>query len=78
VLRRPLDSALGTVVGVGDGLTLRWAAPPDRHLHGVDHELGPRVIGDRPAHDPTAERVEDHGQVHLAVAGGVLGDVHHP
>jgi hypothetical protein len=36
------------------------------------------VVGDRPAHDSAAEGVEDHGQVHLAVAGGVFGDVHHP
>jgi hypothetical protein len=36
------------------------------------------VIGDRPPHDAPAERVEHDGQVHLALLGGVLGDVHHP
>ena len=78
VLRRPLESALGAVVGVGHGLARGWPAPPERHLDGVDDELGTDVVGDRPAHDSAAEGVEDHGQVHLAVAGGVLGDVHHP
>jgi hypothetical protein len=47
-------------------------------LDGVDDELGTDVVGNRPAHDSAAEGVEDHGQVHLAVAGGVFGDVHHP
>ena len=36
------------------------------------------MAGDRPAHDATAEGVEDHGQIRLAVLGRVLGDVHHP
>jgi len=47
-------------------------------LDGVDDELGTDVVGDRPAHDSAAEGVEDHGQVHLAVGGGVFGDVHYP
>jgi hypothetical protein len=36
------------------------------------------VIGDRPADDPAAPCVEDHGHVDLALGGGVLGDVAHP
>ena len=36
------------------------------------------MVRDRPAHDAAAERVEDDRQVHLALAGGVFGDVHHP
>jgi len=78
VLRRPPESALGAVVGMRDGLVLGWLAPPDGHLDGVDDELGTDVIGYRPAHDPATERVEDDGQVHLPVAGGVLGDIHDP
>jgi hypothetical protein len=66
------------VVAVGDRLTSGWTTSPDGHLEGVDNELRTHVIGDRPAHDPAAEGVEDHGQVRLAVLGWVLGDVHHP
>jgi hypothetical protein len=33
----------------------------DRQLEGVDDELGLRVVGDRPADDAAAERVEDDG-----------------
>src|SRR5215213_7478026 len=40
VLRRPVESALGPVVGVSDALTGRRAAPPQGHLQGVDDELG--------------------------------------
>ena len=49
-----------------------------RHLHGVDHELGADVIGDRPAHHPSAPGVEHDSQVDLALSGRVLGHVHHP
>ena len=61
-----------------DGLTLRWPPAPGRHLQGVDDELGPDVIGDGPADDPTAPGVEDDGHVDLALGGGVLGDVADP
>ena len=54
------------------------APAPDRHLEGVDDELGADVVGDGPAHHPTAPGVDDDGQVALALWGGVLGDVHHP
>src|SRR5215213_4862959 len=40
VLRRPVESALRPVVGVRDALASGWAAPPERHLEGVDDELG--------------------------------------
>jgi hypothetical protein len=57
----------------------RWRlAAPDGHLQGVDDELGAHVIADRPAHHHPAERLEDHRQVDLAIAGRVFGDVHHP
>lgn len=66
------------MVGVGDGAALGRAAPPEGHLDGVDDELGADVVGDGPPDDAAAERVEHDGQVHLALAGRVLGDVHHP
>src|SRR5712692_8421367 len=51
MLRRPLEFALAAVVGMHHRLTRRWTSTPDGHLHGVDDELGPDVIGDRPPHD---------------------------
>jgi hypothetical protein len=62
---------------MGDGANW-WTPTPEGHLEGVDDELGAHVIADRPAHHHPAERLEDHGQVDLPVAGGMLGDIHHP
>ena len=61
-----------------DGLLFGWLASPARHLEGVDDELGADVIGDRPAHDASVERVEHDREIDVAVDGWVLGDVHHP
>lgn len=55
-----------------------WSASPGGHLEGVDDELGAHVIGDRPAHDRSAEDVQDGAAVHLPLTGGVLGDVGAP
>jgi hypothetical protein len=52
--------------------------PPERHLEGVDDQLGAHVIRDRPADDHAAEGVEDDSEVDVAVSGRVLGDVHAP
>ena len=68
---------MGPVVRVGDRAD-RWPAAPQGHLQGVDDELGPHVVADGPAHHHPAERLQHHGEVDLAVAGGMLGDVHHP
>jgi len=45
---------------------------------GVNDQLRANVIGDRPADNATAVGVEDGGHIDLALAGGVLGHVHHP
>ncbi len=54
---------------MSDGLACWWLAPPDRHLDGVDNELGADVIGDRPADGSSAERVEDLAAVAEALNG---------
>ena len=66
------------VITVGDRVASRWTTSPDGHLEGVNDELGADVIGDGPAHHPATEGVEHDGQVHLALAGRMLGDVHDP
>jgi hypothetical protein len=42
---------LRAVVGMHDRPGLTSVASPDGHLQGVDDELGPQVICDRPADD---------------------------
>jgi len=78
VLRRPVESALGPVVAVRNGLASQWAAAPYGHLHCIDDQVGADVIGDRPAHHPATPGVHDHAQVHFALARGVLGHIHRP
>ena len=53
-------------------------ASPNRHLQGVDDELGPDVIRDRPADHASTERVGHRGEIHPAFVGAVLGDIGDP
>ena len=69
---------LRSVVGVMHGLPGWWAAPPDSHLQGVDDELGADVISDRPADHPPRPGVNDDREIHLALDGGMLGDIGNP
>lgn len=59
----------------GSGL---WASPPTGHLKRVDDDLGGDPIGDRPADDAAAERVNDGGAVDPSVLRTVLRDVAEP
>jgi len=54
------------------------AALPAGHVEGVDDELGPDVIGDRPPDDLAGPRVHDRAAVNPAITGPVLGDVGEP
>jgi hypothetical protein len=78
VLRRPVEPALRAVIGMTDRLVPRRPAPPDGHLQGVDDELGADVIGDGPAHDPSAPRIDDDRDIDLALASRVFCDVADP
>jgi hypothetical protein len=48
VLRRPVESALGAVIGVQDR-SGEAATGALGGVQGVDNEIGAHVIGDRPA-----------------------------
>jgi hypothetical protein len=48
------------------------------HVDGVGDEFGAPVVRDRPAHHPSAPRVDHDRQVDPSLAGAVLGDVLHP
>jgi hypothetical protein len=63
---------------VGDGLAGGRPAPPYGHLHGVDDQFRADVVGDRPAHHPAAPGVDDDTEIHLALVGAMLGDIHDP
>ena len=47
------------------------------HVQGIEHQLGPEVVRHRPAHDASAEHVEDNGQIQEASGGRDVGDVLH-
>jgi hypothetical protein len=50
----------------------------DGHLERVDDELGPEVVGDRPADDPAAVAVHHRRQVQPPLPRADVGDVRAP
>src|SRR5260370_40305303 len=58
---------LAALIGVSDGALGLAAA--DRHLEGLDHQLGVEASAHGPAGDSTREDVEDDGQVEPALPG---------
>jgi len=50
----------------------------DRHVDGVDNEVGTHVAGERPADDPTTEDVEHGGEVAEPDPGRNICDVGNP
>jgi hypothetical protein len=59
----------------------RWCRPGravDGHVECVQDQFGAQVLGHRPAHHLTRERVQDHREVQPALAGALLGDVSNP
>ena len=53
------------------------ASLPERHVERIWHQLGAQMGLHRPADNPAAERVENHGQVEEAGPGrdvGYIGD----
>jgi hypothetical protein len=44
-------------------------APADGHVERRQNQVGPEVVGHRPADDAAAERVQHHGQVEEARPG---------
>src|SRR5689334_18117434 len=67
VLRRSIESALRTLVGVAD----HAAGSPchQRHVQSVQHQLRGERGGHRPANDAAAEGVEHHREVEKACPG---------
>ena len=51
---------------------------PERHVESVEHQLGAQMSLHRPADDPAAEGVEDHGQIEKAGPGRDVGYIGHP
>jgi hypothetical protein len=54
------------------------AAAADGHLERVDDELGPEVVGERPADDPAAVEVDHRRQVQPALPRPDVGDIRRP
>ena len=53
-------------------------ASPDRHVQGIDHQLGPQVGGHRPAHHAAAEGIHHYGQIQKPRPGPDVGDIGNP
>jgi hypothetical protein len=77
MLRRPLEPALAAVVAVVDQPG-RWLPLGDRHVEGVQDQVGAQVVGHRPADDPAGEAVQHDREVEPTLAGALLGDVGDP
>jgi hypothetical protein len=60
VLRRPVESALRSVVGMMNSPGRRFPIP-DRHLQGVHDQFAAEMVGHRPADHPAGEAVHNDG-----------------
>lgn len=67
MLRRPVETALRTLIGMVDDVTR--LALPDRHVHRVDDELGLEVVTHCPSDNPAAEGIKDDRQIQEASPG---------
>src|SRR5215207_9346420 len=55
-----------------------WSSTDQRHLQRVGGQFCALVIGKRPAHDASAERIQDDSQVQPALPRADVGDVREP
>ena len=69
-------TALGALVAVVDDINR--LALTDRHLQCRQHELGAQMRLDRPADDPTAERIEHDSEIQEASHRRDIRDVGDP
>ena len=53
-------------------------ASPDRHVQGIDHQLGPQVGCHRPAHHAAAEGIHHYGQIQKPRPGPDVGNIGNP
>jgi hypothetical protein len=51
------------------------SSAPERHLEGVEHQLGPEMVGHRPARHHPAKGVDHHGQEEKPGPGRDVSDV---
>ena len=73
VVGRVLAAPVGVGDDAGDGAVATSGG--DRHLQGVEDELGAHVVGHRVAQQPPRPEVEDRRQVQPALPGRDVGDV---
>lgn len=77
VLRRPVESALATLIRVmyqGAGLT----ASPRSHQQCVAHHLGLHGVAHRPPHDAARVQVHHRCRIQPALSRPDIGEVSHP
>jgi hypothetical protein len=54
------------------------AAVVDRHVEGIEYQLGAEVVGHRPAHDLAGESVEHESKIEAPFSASSIGDVRNP
>jgi len=64
--------------GFGGGGARRGPARVERHVQRAEDELGPEVVGHRPADDPAAAGVQDDRQIEPPLPGRDIRHVRHP
>lgn len=81
MLRRPVESALGSFVAVVDqaGDVLTDAPPgPQAHVEGIRCQVGAQRRGHLPADDHLAENVQNESNVGPARVRPYVGQIGHP
>jgi hypothetical protein len=78
VLPRPVESAVAAPVAVVHQPVQGRVAAPDRHLQGVQGQVGAQVAGQLPADDQPRERIDDQGGVDEPRPGPHIGQIGNP
>ena len=76
VLRRPVESALRTLIAMVDDV-LRLAGG-ERHVERIEHDAGLQIGREGPSDDPARPGIHDDGQEQESGERGHEGDIGHP
>ena len=74
----PTSQGNDTTVSQGVGQATRGRRLSQRHVQRPEHQLGVKMVGHGPPHDPAAKHVEHDGQAHEPRPGRHVGHVGHP
>lgn len=78
MLRQPVESGLGSVVGVEDGAGTAARSIPAGHVKRGGDQAGVDAVAHGVAHQTAASHIKHHSQIQPALTGADVGDVRHP